>query len=275
MRRLQTEIETFRKRAALYISLAAFTILWAGGALIFWATEESGQGWSFFRSLYFSYVALLTIGFGDMAPKSNFGRPFFVIWSLVAIPTMTLLIGNLGDTVVASFQRYTDAFADYTLLPKDGIWRAMLERNPRLASWLQSRKERKDAEKRKKQKVDNDAAGVSESPSKDNLTDEDLMRCLVRAIQRTTRDARKDPGKQYSYEDWVDFRRLIRFTAGNEQSVAEWDWDRDDSPMLTQGSEVDFVVDRLCESLARGVRQFGVPLADETPATAGPSEGRA
>ena len=57
--------------------------------------SERNQGWTYFGSLYFSYTSLLTIGYGDFAPQSNSGKPFFVFWSLLAIPTLTILISNM------------------------------------------------------------------------------------------------------------------------------------------------------------------------------------
>ena len=43
-------------------------------------------------------ISLLTIGYGDFSPKTGAGRTFFIIWSLVAVPTMTILAGDLTST---------------------------------------------------------------------------------------------------------------------------------------------------------------------------------
>ncbi|KAJ7203762.1 hypothetical protein GGX14DRAFT_647869 [Mycena pura] len=77
----------------------AFLLVWFLGALIFFFTEVA-QSWTYFESLYFSYTTLLTIGYGDFFPKSNAGKPFFVVWSLIAVPTVTILISNVGDMLV-------------------------------------------------------------------------------------------------------------------------------------------------------------------------------
>ena len=60
----------------------------------------------------------------------------------------------------------------------------------------------------------------------------------------------------------MQFTKLIRFTAGNnegggreaaakEQGLVEWDWIGEDSPLVANESEAEFVLDRLCESLSR------------------------
>lgn len=47
---------------------------------------EHAQQWTYLESLYFAYTSLLTIGYGTPFPQSNAGKPFFVIWSLLAVP---------------------------------------------------------------------------------------------------------------------------------------------------------------------------------------------
>jgi len=69
-------------------------------------------------SIYFTYTTLLTIGYGDFYPTSPSGKPFFVIWSLVAVPAMTVLISNMGDTVVGWVQDATVWISRWTILPE-------------------------------------------------------------------------------------------------------------------------------------------------------------
>jgi potassium channel subfamily K len=77
----------------------------------------SRQGWSYFLSLYFAYTSLLTIGYGDYSPASNSGKAFFVFWSLLAVPTLTILISNMGDTVIKAFRDLTIWVGSLTVLP--------------------------------------------------------------------------------------------------------------------------------------------------------------
>ncbi|KAF1354221.1 voltage-gated potassium channel, partial [Lizonia empirigonia] len=135
MRRIQADSKRFRKWMALIWSVTTFLILWCVGAVVFWQTEQNTQGMTYFEALYFCYISLLTIGYGDLSPKSNPGRCFFVIWSLIAVPTMTILVSDLSDTVVAKFKKWSNTVADFTLLPKRGIWQPFVNKLP----WLQQR----------------------------------------------------------------------------------------------------------------------------------------
>ena len=76
--------------------------------------------WTYLESLYFAYTSLLTIGYGDFHPKSNSGKAFFVLWSLLAIPSLTILISNMGDTIVKWVSDLTNWIGSLTVLPGEG-----------------------------------------------------------------------------------------------------------------------------------------------------------
>ena len=287
MREIQSNTSKFKQYYALSMSALAFGILWCVGAVVFWFAEARIQQLSYFEALYFCYVSLLTIGYGDFSPRSNAGKPFFVVWSLVAIPTMTILISDMGDTVVSAINRGTFALADWTVMPKAGVWRDFLEKHPRLRDWL----ERKTKERQAKKRVDagfalqnpdeeatvdtvdeDQALGESDKPAtleklaeeRPEATEHDLARKLAVAIKRTANDLRADHFKRYSYEEWVEFTRLIRFSSKSaevaeeeeeEEGMVEWDWIGEDSPMLAEVSECEWILDRLCESLNRYTRK--------------------
>ncbi|KAJ6470417.1 hypothetical protein C8R45DRAFT_1218281 [Mycena sanguinolenta] len=99
MRRIQRRAKTIRKYSSIGSSLFAFLALWFLGAMVFWFSEAP-QSWTYFESVYFSYTSLFTIGYGDFFPKSNAGKQFFVLWSLMAVPTVTILISNVGDILI-------------------------------------------------------------------------------------------------------------------------------------------------------------------------------
>lgn len=90
-----------------YISLVMSTFLtiflWLIG-VYFFALTESPQGWTYFNSVYFCYTTLLTISYGDFAPKSEAARALFVFWTLLAVPTLTIWISHAGNTVLKMFE---------------------------------------------------------------------------------------------------------------------------------------------------------------------------
>ncbi|RFU35657.1 hypothetical protein B7463_g698, partial [Scytalidium lignicola] len=288
MREIQKNTTRFKEYGALLMSVLAFSIVWCVGAVVFMEAEKRLQNLSYFEALYFCYVSLLTVGYGDFSPQSNAGKPFFVVWSLIAVPTMTILISDMSDTVIGSINRGTFTLADWTVLPKAGVWHDFLENHPRLKGWLVRKKEESEEKKRIEEgfTIQNpDEPSNAEDPEDQsnpshtlpttlsleslasepppNETPHELARKLAIAIKLVANDLRLYPNRRYTYEEWVEFTRLIRFSALNaeeveeeeeEEGLVEWDWIGEDSPMLADVSESEWVLDRLCESLNRYTR---------------------
>ena len=77
-------------------ALAVFVVLVVG--VVFYSLAE---GWSLANSLYFTVIALTTIGFGDLAPTTEFSRLFTVFYAIVGVG----LIGSLLHLVVSNAQQ--------------------------------------------------------------------------------------------------------------------------------------------------------------------------
>jgi len=284
MREIQSHTSRFKQYYALAMSVFAFGLLWCVGAAIFMVAEKRIQDLSYFEALYFCYVSLLTIGYGDFAPKSNAGKPFFIVWSLVAIPTMTILVSDMGDTVVAAVNRGTFTLADWTVMPKAGVWHDFLESHPMIKEFLERKTKEREAKKRIEQgfalqNPDEEAGAIENAedeeaakPTLEKLAEEppeqtehELARKLALTIKRVANDLRVAHSRKYSYEEWVEFTRLIRFSRNTleevaneeeEEGLVDWDWIGEDSPMLADVSESEWVLDRLCESLNRYTRKM-------------------
>jgi voltage-gated potassium channel len=53
------------------------------------------EGWTYIDSLYFSVVTLTTIGFGDFAPKTDFGKLFTILYIIVGIGMILSFINTV------------------------------------------------------------------------------------------------------------------------------------------------------------------------------------
>ncbi|KAF5614789.1 TOK1-voltage-gated outward-rectifying K+ channel [Fusarium tjaetaba] len=127
MRKIQAQTSYRRRWVAMGISTGVWLILWLLGAYIFVKCEEDYQGWKYFDGFYFCFVSLTTIGYGDVTPISNAGKSFFVFWSLLALPTMTILISNAGDTVVKLIRDGTLRLGNVTILPGEDNFKSDLK----------------------------------------------------------------------------------------------------------------------------------------------------
>jgi hypothetical protein len=220
--------------------------------------------------------------YGDFSPTSNIGKPFFIVWSLFAVPIVTVLIQNMSSTVVSAINRGTFKVADWTVLPNGGAVRDFIDQHPRLKGYLERRQAHKrieqgfqlqnpadavvDVEHSRAKMVAGDRAidddDVGERvETNSHETSHDLARQLAKTIKTVAQDLRSEPPKKYNYDEWRHFQKLIRFSAPSsetelvDQEVAtdliEWDWIGEDSPMLADVAEAEWVLSRLCESLTR------------------------
>ncbi len=68
---------------------------------------------------------------------SNAGKPFFVFWSLLAIPALTILISNMGDTIVKGIRDLTLWIGTITVLPgEQGLMASMKQTVKKVGSLL-------------------------------------------------------------------------------------------------------------------------------------------
>jgi len=290
MRSIQNGTKVFKRWFALAMSVLAFGVLWLIGAMVFFYAEAESQGLSYFEALYFCYVSLTTIGYGDLSPKSNAGKPFFIVWSLFAIPTMTILIRDMSDTIVEAYKQGTFRLADWTIMPKKGFLARFLVEHRRIQDFIRRYQMKKRVERGFKTGPDpNETARMATSGTGDTtavvpgvetleelaaeperVDEHDLATRLAHAIRRVADDLKAHSTRRYTFEEWIEFTRLIKFSEytdaektrwlfngdkysgdDNTGGLVDWDWIGETSPMMSDHSECEWVLDRLCESLDR------------------------
>lgn len=247
MRKIQEEAATRRRWTSLVISGTTWFALWFVGAAIFEASEY-GQGWSYFGSLYFSYTSLLTIGYGDFYPQSNSGKAFFVFWSLLAVPSLTILISNMGDTIVKGIADLTLWVGNFTVLPDEKGVKANLketankitggklfnENPPGLLGESNKKKEessegdehgRKNDPESAAQRVAGDKAGQETARAeKQGEGNDELPKSkhhyhliLAKEIGKVMKHLNSSPPRKYTFDEWAWYLKLI----GEDESSAE------------------------------------------------------
>lgn len=98
MRRIKDEAKRKQLNISLIFTISIFLLFWLIGGLVFHFVEH----WNYFDSIYFCFLCLITIGYGDFAPVTPLGRVFFISWAISAVPLMTMLISNIDDKLYYS-----------------------------------------------------------------------------------------------------------------------------------------------------------------------------
>jgi hypothetical protein len=76
----------------ILLSLTFFILLM--GTFVYHRVEH----WRWLDSFYFSVTTLATVGFGDVAPKTDFGKLFTVFYIFVGIGVIFSFITTIGRT---------------------------------------------------------------------------------------------------------------------------------------------------------------------------------
>ena len=214
---------------ALSLSVGCFTFLWFIGAVVFWRAEAGTQEWTYFESLYFTWVSFLTIGYGDFYPQDNAAKPAFVFWSLLALPTLTVLIGAIGDSISEGVSTSTIWIAEHVPAKtrvlaalkwsahdaKKGKGGAFTEANP--PGFMDGRpyaagKKVNDFQASAIRGMNQDIESGDMSPlqSKDAATAKAYRPyLLIKAVQDVVNHLDATPPRVYSYAEWTWFLKLL------------------------------------------------------------------
>ena len=82
--------EAFRATLVLLLGLLI------AGTLVYPVLE----GWSFVDSLYFSVVTLATVGYGDIAPATDLGKLFTVLYILTGVGVLVVFASRVVNAMV-------------------------------------------------------------------------------------------------------------------------------------------------------------------------------
>jgi potassium channel subfamily K len=260
MRRVHELSERKRRYTALATSTIAAMLLWLLGAVVFMQAEKP-QGYSYFAWLYFSYTSLLTVGYGDFTVNSNSGKAFFVFWSLLAVPTLTILISNMGDTIIKAFKDFTIWVGSFTVLPDEkGLGSAIKVGMKRV----------KTGKMLKEKDLDHKGApGASEQRGLDRVTEhieeEELAQAeeagehgdylerdihfyhfiLAKEIRQMMSDINASPPRQYTYDEWTYYLRLIgqdeNDASGHRKPEDQHQHNKGDAPDIGTADDGDTV----------------------------------
>ena len=283
MRKVERATSAKQKWMALLISGGAWLILWFIGALIFYFAERE-QRLTYFQSLYFAFTTLITIGYGDYRLFSNSGKAFFVLWSLLAVPALTIVISNMGDTVVKLIKNATLYLGEFTILPGDvGAKDRLKEATGRVR-----RRSVNYAEQEKRHKVQDGSRTSSDTDRRTSKiawsTDAEYHYLLAREIRNVIKHVDESPPRKYLYAEWTWFLKLMgedeasskthRHPSAHPQQSkdgapglqqagvrdehtggqAEWSWLGERSPLMGEMAEAQWVLDRLSRRLERLLR---------------------
>lgn len=226
VRRISLDAERRCSLTAYALSVIFIILLLLGGASFFNSAEKDNS-WTYGVSLYFAYVSLLTIGYGDYIPNSESGKPFFVIWSLLSVPVLTIFINNSVDAVYGTFRELASFILRrihhhrYSIRPvphSPESAQVPLGHGFRVNKKAEGGIMNHESDFRgahRSLKLQPSEPGEPSQPQGKTprriFQDQTRLHCcfLAKELDVVINDIMPEPGKKYSYEEWAYFINLM------------------------------------------------------------------
>ncbi|GEQ66784.1 hypothetical protein JCM33374_g447 [Metschnikowia sp. JCM 33374] len=245
MRTIRSKVTLSQQRRVLAITLLIFISFWLVGAVIF----QSVESWSYFNALYFCFLCLLTIGYGDFHPDTALGRVFFIVWAIAAVPLMTILISNLGDTLFEISDRL-DFFTGklfhldtYMRMFMGKSYASEVMKSKEHSKVVEEAVENNDAYPRTKALAEDIDARADELQDVDIRYVEQMNLTLgihdsLVLLRQIFADATDLPEKEYDFEEWAKHLRHLE----NTDAEADDFWIGDRSPLRLPLKEANYLL---------------------------------
>jgi potassium channel subfamily K len=219
---------------------------------------------------------------------------------LLAVPTLTVLISNMGDTIVKGFKDFTIWVGTFTVLPDEkGLTSALKVGMKRVKAgkMLKERDiDRKGAPRASEQRVlerltkhieEEELGRAEEAGEHGDYLERDIRFyhfVLAKEIRHMMTDINSSPPRQYTYDEWTYFLRLIGQDEGDASShrrpedqlqhkkgdapdigtaddgdTVAWSWLGIRSPLMGNTNEPEWLLHRLTAKLEAEMRKMSSP----------------
>ncbi|KAH6674757.1 potassium channel-like protein [Halenospora varia] len=262
MRRLQKTSSRQSRWIGLGFSVMGTFGLWLGGAAIFQASE-SVQSWTYIISIYFAFGALLTVGYGDFLPTTPSSKSFFVLWTLFAIPILTITIANSADTTLREAEELLLLVGSWTILPEGKQVKKMVRTLSMHPDHTELPEEDISSGEHGMPSTGYEVHAGEKSALRNIKRDLNFYQHLIpKEICKVLEHRKSSPAKEYNYQEWQYFMQLIREEQnfGSKEGIGSLDqpsiWLSDKSPLLSD-NESEWVLDGLAGILRKRHRSEG------------------
>lgn len=278
MRRLRKDVRFSQANNSLLFTIFLYIVFWLIGALIFAYLED----WNYLNALYFCFVTLLTIGYGDYHPSTPIARTVFVVWAFFAVPLMAVLISNASDTLFEWAERLNAAaiqimhWRTYWNLLHDVYRRWVPKRETLTTSGALS----ETSSVRRTRSYERSHSGLitidmEDEPEQQELSAErlrDLHASInddyetvinivnrIDSLKKLLVDSVESPSKRYTHDEWVEHLDALNISSMSGDDAEFWLGDL--SPLRLPIKEPSFLLLKMLVGVERDV--MGLLLSQE------------
>lgn len=179
------------------------------------------------------------------------------------MPTVTVLISNMGDTVVGWLKAGTLWVGEHTILPDKERRREQSEKR----DMEKDKQEKSQGDDKRTRGLGRDVERLGEAvehAEEEQGREGSLAARIAKEISGVAKDIGRKPPKKYSWHEWTRMLDLMGkkgsgvqgdsassncSTRSSHSSGVDWTWLGDDGPLLSRETETEWVLEKLCTRL--------------------------
>uniref|UniRef100_A0A8R1DG05 Potassium channel domain-containing protein n=1 Tax=Caenorhabditis japonica TaxID=281687 RepID=A0A8R1DG05_CAEJA len=133
------------------------------------------EQWTTTDAILFCFTVITTIGYGNVAPQSFWGRVFVIIYGTIGIPTAMMAIANVGKFLATLLKTWTRPF----LLLCRRVKRKMHRKEGNTGSEVKETQRLMESSKRKAKKIEDDISSHEDEEADEDVEESDVTETIV------------------------------------------------------------------------------------------------
>ncbi|XP_037826370.1 TWiK family of potassium channels protein 12-like [Lucilia sericata] len=125
--------------------------------------QDISKQWSFSGAFLYSLTVITTIGYGNISPRSDWGKLATIVYAIIGMPLFLLYLSNIGDVLAKSFKWIYSKVCLCRICP--GVARRRLIRERRKLRQMMMSKALADMEESRRSKYDSCTSSSNSSES--------------------------------------------------------------------------------------------------------------
>uniref|UniRef100_A0A1A9WWK4 Potassium channel domain-containing protein n=1 Tax=Glossina brevipalpis TaxID=37001 RepID=A0A1A9WWK4_9MUSC len=125
--------------------------------------QDVDKQWSFSGAFLYSLTVITTIGYGNISPRSDWGKLVTILYAIIGMPLFLLYLSNIGDVLAKSFKWIYSKVCLCRICP--GVAKRRLIRERRKLRQLAINRALADLEDARQSSLNSDSSSSSDSNS--------------------------------------------------------------------------------------------------------------
>uniref|UniRef100_A0A1I7UVK2 Ion channel n=1 Tax=Caenorhabditis tropicalis TaxID=1561998 RepID=A0A1I7UVK2_9PELO len=137
-------------------------------------TVDGYEQWTTTDAILFCFTVITTIGYGNVAPQSFWGRVFVIIYGTIGIPTAMMAIANVGKFLATLLKSWTRPFLLFCRRMKK-----RMSKKDQNGNEIKETQRLMESSKKKAKKIEDDISSHDDEEVEEEIEESDVTETIV------------------------------------------------------------------------------------------------